>query len=122
MAKCAICEKGAHFGNNVSGERAEEEVTERTRNGNQYGIEDVTGERYPGGGHTCEHITEVGERRVYDVELRGVVPELVERLQGLDDRIVHRDKHKCAEDKQEYCDSHVASRRTVEDNFMISSS
>ena len=91
-----------YLGNGICGKRTAHEVTEGTADGDEHRIEYVSGERNPRVCHRLEHIGEVLESRVCDIKSRRVHPELVKRLERLDDSVVHRDKHEESEKHEEY--------------------
>lgn len=117
-----FCSGEVDLSKGVCAERRENEVTERTADGDEDGIEDVTGERNPRVAHEVEEVGEVCEGRVYNIESRREVEQLVQGFESLNDGVVHRKEH----ENSEYCkndgNTDVAADRSVKNDLMISCS
>jgi transcriptional regulator of NAD metabolism len=56
-------------------------------------VENVPGERDPRVAHEVEEVCEVIESRVRHIEARREVEQLVQRLERLNDGVIHRKEH-----------------------------
>ena len=106
----------------VSCHGSQEQVSERTADGDQHRIKDVARERNPRGVHQHEQVAEVGEGGVLCEESRGVHPQFIQRLERLRHRIDHRKEHDHAEDRQKNGNTCVAARRAGQDDLVLSCS
>ena len=102
--------------------RCKYKVSESTAYCNKYGIEYVSREGHPRVTHQGEQVDKVVERRTHYIEARREHEELIQGLQGLNNYVVHGNKHYDTEDGEHKGYAGVATRRTVKDNLVTSGS
>ena len=104
------------FRKTVRGQGSQRQVTQCTAGGNEYRVKDIAGEGYPRVRHQDKEVGIVFKREVLDIESRREHKQLIQRLEGLNHNIVHRDEHEKAEDDKDSGDTSVAASASIQDN------
>ncbi len=93
---------------------AHEEVADTDNDCDEHAVEYVSGEGDPEAGGDSEHIREALCRRVKNIKPGREDKELFDRLYRLDHRIIDREDHKDAEQREEYEYRNISAERTVD--------
>ena len=102
-----------HLGNGVCCHSRQNYVSKRSEDRYERGVEDVSGERNPRGAHQIEQCLEVTESGVSYEETRRILPQFVQRLEGLHDGVKHREEHKRTHDQKYDVDTDISCKGAV---------
>ena len=105
-------------GEGVLGERIgahgrDEDLSRDAHHRDEYRVENIPGKGDGGIAHHDEQVGEVAQRRVQHIKARREQEKLVERLEGIDDGQIQRQRRKCPQQKQHEQDKHIAAQRSV---------